>query len=79
MNTTLRKYNEADTPFEVVLDAVLADRWSDPSPCESWSARDVIGHVIETQRDYMEGICKPGAEADPDADRLTKVLAKLGR
>ncbi len=180
MNTTLGKYNEARQPLEAVLDAVPADRWSEQSPCEGWSARDVLGHLIGTQRDflserglevgeapdldadpasawqdhaqrvsnflqddvivgatfegffgptttaetlkrfyiwdmlvhrwdiatatgldaaltdaeldtiepgaeafgealYMEGICKPGVETDPDDDRLTRVLAKLGR
>ncbi|TYC16609.1 TIGR03086 family protein [Actinomadura syzygii] len=31
--------------FEAVLDAVPADRWFSPSPCEGWSAIDVAGHV----------------------------------
>ncbi len=180
MNTTQSRFNEARQPLEEVLDAVPADRWSAPSPCEGWTAGDVVGHIIGTQRDfftergldagtaavtaadpaaswrthsdriadligqdavvttgfegffgpttvgdtfetfyiwdmfvhrwdiataagidanltdgeldviesgaeafgdglYMEGICKPGVETDLDADRLTKVLAKLGR
>lgn len=37
------------------LTAVMADRvaavdgsgWSQPSPCAEWTARDVLGHVIE--------------------------------
>ncbi len=180
MNTTLSGFNEARQPLEEVLDAVPADRWSAPSPCERWTVGDIVGHIIGTQRDfftergldvdsdsdtpadpaaswrahadriadlvgqdavvttgfegffgpttvgdtfetfyiwdmlvhrwdiataaavdanltdgeldviesgadafgeglYMEGICKPGVEIDQDADRLTKVLAKLGR
>ena len=31
--------------------AVTADRWDDPSPCEGWSARDVLGHVIGNHRE----------------------------
>ncbi|MBP1161138.1 MULTISPECIES: TIGR03086 family metal-binding protein [unclassified Rhodococcus (in: high G+C Gram-positive bacteria)] len=31
------------------VEAVPADRWDNTSPCEGWTARDVLGHVIETQ------------------------------
>src|SRR5690606_32168502 len=45
-------------------------RWNDPSPCEDWSALDVLRHVIETQglvagfvaRELRPG---PAAGADP--------------
>jgi uncharacterized protein (TIGR03086 family) len=26
---------------------VPEDRWDDPSPCEGWTARDVVGHLAE--------------------------------
>ncbi len=55
MNPTLSKFDEARQPLEAVLSGVPADRWSDPSPCEGWSARDVLSHVIETQRDFFKG------------------------
>jgi uncharacterized protein (TIGR03086 family) len=32
--------------FEAVLAGVAQSRWSSPSPCASWSAADVAGHVI---------------------------------
>jgi hypothetical protein len=32
--------------FEAVLAGVAPDRWDAPSPCESWCAVDVAGHVI---------------------------------
>lgn len=34
----------------------VADRvsdWSAPSPCEGWTAADVLDHLINTQRDFM--------------------------
>jgi uncharacterized protein (TIGR03086 family) len=31
------------------ITAVDPHRWTDPSPCEDWSALDVLRHVIETQ------------------------------
>lgn len=32
MNTTVQQYDEANQALDAVLDAVPADRWSDPSP-----------------------------------------------
>lgn len=33
------------------VDAVPPERWDDPSPCEGWSARDVLRHLIDSHRD----------------------------
>lgn len=40
--------------FTDVVESVGTTDWDAPSPCEGWSARDVVGHVIETQRDFLE-------------------------
>ena len=37
--------------FSAVVD-VLQD-WSAPSPCEGWSAADVVDHVVDTQRHFL--------------------------
>lgn len=29
------------------------DRWENPSPCEGWSAKEVLDNVIDTQRDVF--------------------------
>lgn len=69
MNTTLSTFDEARQPLEAVLSAVPADRWADPSPCEGWSARDVLSHIIETQRDFFTGRgLDVGVQLDIDAD-----------
>lgn len=28
--------------------------WSAPSPCEGWSAADVVDHVVDTERQFLE-------------------------
>lgn len=33
------------------VDSVPAGRWDDPSPCEGWSARDVLSHLLDSHRD----------------------------
>ncbi len=55
MNTTVTQYESADRPLTAVIDAVPADSWSNPAPCEGWSARDVLSHIIETQREFLTG------------------------
>ena len=32
-----------------------ADAWAAPSPCDGWSARDVVGHLIAAQRSFLSG------------------------
>lgn len=40
------KYRMAVNGFSAVVDAVPADQWAAPSPCEGWTAKHVVGHVI---------------------------------
>ena len=53
--------------FTHVVDAVdvSASSWDVPSPCEGWSARDVVGHVLQTQRDFLT---TQGLDAGPQPD-----------
>lgn len=76
MNTTLRQYNETNHALESNLGAVPADSWSEPSPCEGWTARDVVGHMVQTQRDFLteRGLALGTA---PDVDRLPSVSATV--
>jgi uncharacterized protein (TIGR03086 family) len=41
------------------------DRWTSPSPCEEWTARDVALHLIGSHRGLL-GL--PPLELDPNAD-----------
>ncbi|AZG47289.1 TIGR03086 family metal-binding protein [Gordonia insulae] len=49
------RYRHLADGFGTVLDAVPEQRWSAPSPCEDWTAREVVGHLIDTQRDFFSG------------------------
>ncbi|GAA3210203.1 TIGR03086 family metal-binding protein [Actinocorallia longicatena] len=57
-------YERALDLFEAVVRGVPCDGWDSPSPCAGWSARDVIGHVIEGQREI---IALAAAEEPPAA------------
>ena len=33
--------------------------WSAPSPCEGWSAADLLDHLVDSQRDYFSRMDQP--------------------
>ncbi|ASR00930.1 maleylpyruvate isomerase family mycothiol-dependent enzyme [Gordonia rubripertincta] len=51
----LDRYNSYADGFGDVLATVPAEAWSSPSPCDGWTARDVVAHVVDTQRDFFAG------------------------
>jgi uncharacterized protein (TIGR03086 family) len=55
MNSTAMQYAAADRSLTAVLDAVPAGAWSEASPCEGWSGADVVRHMLETQRAFLDG------------------------
>jgi uncharacterized protein (TIGR03086 family) len=55
--------------FTARIDAVPADRWDDDSPCEGWTARDVVRHVLDSERDMVKVVgleLAPGPSVDDD-------------
>jgi uncharacterized protein (TIGR03086 family) len=40
------RYRRCADAFERKVANVTPDRWSDQSPCEDWTARDVVGHIV---------------------------------
>lgn len=46
MSQNSDKYRRAVADLSAVVDAVPADKWSDPSPCAGWAARHVVGHLM---------------------------------
>jgi uncharacterized protein (TIGR03086 family) len=72
MNRTSTQFDAADRPLTEIIDAVPTTGWTSPSPCEGWSAADVVGHLIDTQRDFLgtHGVDlgeAPDVAADPAA------------
>lgn len=47
--STADLYRRLAAAFTDRVDAVPADRWESASPCEGWTTRDVLAHVIDTQ------------------------------
>jgi uncharacterized protein (TIGR03086 family) len=61
MSENLRLWTKAIYGFDHVARLARPDQWDEPSPCEGWTARSVIGHVLAIQR-FIESLVR-GTEA----------------
>ena len=87
MNQTATRFADRAEQFTQILEG-SAGRWDAPSPCDGWTARDVVAHVLETQRDFLgqQGLDLGAAPdlADPHqawrahADQVVTLLAEDG-
>ena len=76
MTTTFEDYTQLADRFGAVVDTLGPSDWDAPSPCEGWAGRDVLEHVMSTQRDFLgrNGIDlgevgdRAGDAADPARD-----------
>ncbi len=67
MTTHLAIYEPQATRFGAVVDATTD--WDAASPCEGWTARDVLDHVLGTQRDFLgERLGERGIDLGPTPD-----------
>lgn len=53
MSEIADRYRRLSAAFATRVGAVPADRWESQSPCEKWTARDVVSHVVETQGMFL--------------------------
>src|SRR3954452_1820700 len=84
--TVLHDFSRLADRFGAVVDRLDEADWGRDSPCEGWSARDVLHHVVSTQRDFLarhgvDASTGRDAEWDPRAawhahdERLRSLLA----
>lgn len=50
MSDIADRYRRAAAHLTDVVAAVPTDRWDAPSPCEEWTALEVLAHVLDTHR-----------------------------
>lgn len=50
------RYRRLSDEFTRRVEAVPPDGWDNPSPCEDWTTRDVVRHVIETNQGMPETV-----------------------
>lgn len=84
MNQTDVAYRAALHPLSAVVQAVPGSAWDRPSPCADWTAREVIAHIIDTQRDLLTGhghdlgpapdLSNPGAALQHHAEQMLRLV-----
>jgi uncharacterized protein (TIGR03086 family) len=65
MSANLRHYTTAIYGMDAVVRRVPADRWNAASPCDGWSARDVVIHEIGVF-DGVAAMARSGELARPN-------------
>lgn len=50
MSEISERYRALAAEFTRRVEAVPDDRWDAPSPCEGWTARDVLDHMLDNHR-----------------------------
>ena len=64
MTDTAQHFHERADRFAAIL-AAAAPHWDAPTPCDGWTVRDVIDHVVETEREFLVRMdLDPGPAAD---------------
>ena len=70
-NEASDRYRRLAAAFTDVIESVPDDAWANESPCAGWNVRDVLRHVADSEREFMERMAfGPDVEAsdDPVAD-----------
>lgn len=84
MNDFLDTYLDEAGHFDTVVRSVPAESWAAQSPCEKWTAADVVGHVVDTEREFFArhdldlGPRPTGSPEDVWAEHLGGVRRVLG-
>ncbi len=81
MSDIADRYRTLAARFSAVVAAVPANRWGSPSPCEGWTALDIVTHVAETQAELVARLelgSVPAAETPQQAwVEVNKVVQSL--
>lgn len=53
--TPAESHRAVAAAFGVTVDGVAAEGWDAPAPVEGWTARDVVGHLVEWFPGFLRG------------------------
>lgn len=67
MNEISERYRGLAQALTDKIRRVHVDRWSSQSPCADWTARDVVGHLVDTHGMFA-GLVGLSVEPGPDVD-----------
>jgi uncharacterized protein (TIGR03086 family) len=69
MSTIAHRYRRRADAFERKVAAVAPDQWANQSPCAEWTAREVVGHVVDMHKAMLQPLDRqprPGPSVDED-------------
>lgn len=53
MSDIADRYRRLAGRFTAVVEAVGDESWDEASPCEDWTARQVLEHVVDSEHDFL--------------------------
>ncbi|GAA3473620.1 TIGR03086 family metal-binding protein [Nonomuraea roseola] len=70
MSETADRYRRRADAFERKVVAVRPDQWANPSPCEKWTARQVVRHILDMHAVMLRPLGRslspaPSVDEDP--------------
>ncbi len=68
MSEDADRYARVSRGFTERLSGVGPGQWAQPTPCEEWTVRDLVTHVVDTQRRVLGLLGGPVTPADPHGD-----------
>jgi uncharacterized protein (TIGR03086 family) len=63
MSDVQDSYRLVSSGFDATVRAVTRDQWEAQTPCEEWTARDLVAHVVENHRGVIASV--RGGESEP--------------
>jgi len=72
MSEDADRYARVSSGFTERLQGVAPDQWTLPTPCEEWTVRDLVAHVVDTQRRVLGLLGGSVGPADTDGDLLAQ-------
>ena len=61
MTAIADRYRHLSARLTELVGSVPSLAWANPSPCEGWSAREVVGHLVETEAAMLDRVAlNPG-------------------
>ena len=74
MTDVQETYRVVSSGFGAAVNAVTPDQWGAQSPCEQWTARDLLKHVVENHR----GVIASVRGGDPNLWGLKRTRSRPG-
>jgi uncharacterized protein (TIGR03086 family) len=72
MEDVTERYRRLAATLTARIEGVRDDAWSNPTPCAQWTARDLVGHLVDVHGRFQQLVGRtlvehPAVEEDPAA------------